>query len=140
MSSKKPVKTGVRRAEGPPPGYKWSVDILESAFREVMAFLNRDQYQHLAMQVKDLATEDDPSHSLTCRVDQIEDFFELKDKGGILGKINVRVFFGLEHSQKRLVVLGCIKKETSGPTPTGDRVRMRRRWRKYRAGEFESPH
>jgi hypothetical protein len=139
VSSKKPIKTGVRRGEGPPPGYQWSVDILESAFREAVAFLNRDQYQHLAMQVKDLATEDDPSHSLTCRVDQIEDFFELKDRGGILGKINVRVFFGLEHSQKRLVVLGCIKKETSGQTPTGDRVRMRRRWRKYRAGEFEIP-
>jgi hypothetical protein len=133
---KKPIKTGILRGEGPPPGYVWNVLIFDLAFREAMSFLNDDQYQHIAMQFKELASENDPSHSCLADVKQIEDFLELRDKGGILGKINVRVYFGLEHNKKNLVVLGCIKKESEGKTPTGDKIRMQRRWRKYKSGEF----
>lgn len=133
---KKPIKIGILRGDGPSPGYVWNVLIFDLAFREAMSFLNEDQYQHLAMQFKELASENDPSHSCTTDVRQIEDFLELRDKGGILGKINVRVYFGLEHNKKNLIVLGCIKKESEGKTPTGDRIRMQRRWRKYKSGEF----
>jgi phage-related protein len=132
---KKEIKTGILRGDGP-PGYVWNVLILDLAFREAMSFLNEDQYQHLAMQFKELALENDPSHSCTTDVRQIDDFLELRDKGWILGKINVRVYFGLEHNKKNLVVLGCIKKESEGKTPKGDILRMRRRWRKYKSGDF----
>ena len=133
---KKPIKTGLLRGDGPPPGYIWNVLIFDLAFREAMSFLTEDQYQHLKMQFKELASENDPSHSQTCDVENIEDFHELRDKGGVLGKINVRVYFGLEHNKNNLIVLGCIKKESEGKTPTGDRIRMQRRWRKYKSGEF----
>jgi len=133
---KKPIKVGILRGDGPPPAYLWNVLIPDPVFHEAMSFLNEDQYQHLEMQFKELATENDPSHSCTTDVRHIDDFLELRDKGGILGNINVRVYFGLEHDKKNLVVLGCIKKESEGKTPTGDRNRMQRRWRKYKSGEF----
>ena len=32
-------------------------------------------------------------HSLHMSTDAIEDFYEMRDKGGILGPLNVRVFY-----------------------------------------------
>src|SRR5215469_490289 len=113
---KRPVKVGVLRGGGPPPGYQWNVHILDLAFDETMGFCNGDQYQHLAMQMKELAREEDPTHSQTLSVDAIEDFHELRDKGGILGGMNVRVFFFLDKKIQALVVLGAIKKQNDGPT------------------------
>ena len=86
------------------------------------------QYEHIAMQLKDLATHNDPTHSETLSVRAMtpEDFHELRDKGGVLGKTNVRVFFGIDKSRRAIVVLGCIKKQNDGPTPQGDSIRMRR--------------
>lgn len=85
--AKRHVKVGVREGGGPPPGYRWTVHILNVAFVEAMDLLDADQYQHAAQQVRELAREDDPSHSVTQSVDSIEAFFELRDKGGILGNM-----------------------------------------------------
>jgi hypothetical protein len=92
VSSKKQVKVGVRVGGGIPPGYQWNVGILDFAYGEVTGFLTEAQYQHVAMQVKELARTESPSHCATVSVDVIEDFHELREKGGILGKINVRIF------------------------------------------------
>ena len=116
---KKQIKVGVRHGDGPPPGYVWSVGILDFAFAEVMGFLNEAEYGHIAMQVKELAREDDPSHSRTASVDQIQGFFELREKGGILGKKNVRIFFGLDKSKKTIVILGGLKRRTTERLLTG---------------------
>ncbi len=62
---------------------------------------------------------------------QNEDYFEIRDKGGILHKINVRLFFFVHKPTRHIVVLGAIKKENNGPTPIGDRLTMRRRRRLY---------
>lgn len=133
---KKEVKVGVKRGQGPPPGYRWTVLVLDSAFREAMAFLSEGQYEHLAMQVKELAREADPTHSVTNDVRSIESFYEIRDKGGILGNLNVRVFFGLDKAESSIIVLGVIKKQNDGPTPAGDKIRMRRRMRKHLNGEY----
>lgn len=135
----KPLKIGVWRLGGPAPGYRWTVGILDMAFDEALKLLTEAEYQHLAMQVKDLAQEVDPTHSETQTVEKVEDYFELKDKGGILRKKNIRVFFGVDKPNQAIIVLGTIKKENNGPTPTGVKVRMRRRWRQYQAGEFGTP-
>ncbi len=132
------VKTGVRKGAGVKPGYQWTIHYLNWARREAMEFLSEPQYQHIVDQIKQLARETDPTHSQTCSIDAIDDYFELRDKGGLLGKINVRVFFGIKKQPEHtIVVLGCIKKENNGATPLGDRIRMQRRWRKYRHGEYE---
>src|SRR5688572_10637525 len=92
-SRRKALKIGVVRGQGPPPGYQWNALIVDRAFEESRTFLNDEQYQHMANQVKELALQDDPTHSLTIDVRQIEDFYEIRDKGGILQRINVRLFY-----------------------------------------------
>lgn len=117
---------------GPPPGSSWSVVVLDRARSEAAEFLSVPQYQHLAEQFRELARQGDPTHSATVSVRKIEDYWEVRDKGGILGNLNVRVFFGVDEVRRRIVVLGMIAKQYDGPTPLGDVRRMRRRWRLYR--------
>lgn len=136
MNKKRLIKVGVHQGDGPPPGYFCSVLILDFAFEEAMGLLNEDQYQHIAMQVKELATQQDPTHSQTVDVRPIEDFYEIRDKGGILGKLNVRVFFDWDKERRALVILGIIHKQNDGSTPPGDRLRMRHRRNRYRRGEL----
>ncbi len=129
---RKPVKVGVKEGGGPFPGYKWNVDLLDQSHGEAMSFLTEDQYDHIARQVRELAMEDEPTQCLTVDVRPIECFFELRDKGGILKRINVRVFFFLNREEPRtIVVLGCINKKNDGKTPDYARVLMRYRMRKY---------
>jgi hypothetical protein len=125
----KKLKVGVRVGSGPAPGYLWNVILLDLAFRDAMKFLTMDQYCHLAEQFRQLARENDPTHSQTAQVRQIESFWELRDKHGPLRNINVRVFFFLEKESRAIVVLGTIKKENDGPTHAADKIRMRRRQR-----------
>jgi hypothetical protein len=87
------LKIGVKIGGGPHPGYLWNVAILDFAFEEVMEFCTIEQYQHLAMQVQELAREVDPTHPVTVKVKSIGSYYEICDKGGILGKKNVRIFF-----------------------------------------------
>ena len=103
--------------------------------------LTAEQYHHIALQVQELALEDDPTHSVVVSVRDMrpEGFYELRDKGGILGKLNVRVFFGVDKASRAIVVLGSIKKQNDGPTPRGDVIRIRRRWRKYNNGDYGKP-
>ena len=129
--SRKKVKVGVKEGGGPPPGYEWSVEILDRAFDEARAFLNDDQYEHLARQIRELASQEDPMQKLTVNVRPVGDFFEVRDKGGVLGKINARVFFFVEFQSRTVVVLGAIKKESEGQTPVATKVTMRRRMRLY---------
>ena len=101
------------------------------AYAEARGFLDHDQYEHVAAQVRELALHDDPTHSATIDVRPIEGFFEIRDKGGPLRRLNVRVFFALDKPSHTLVVLGTINKKNDGHTPAGDRLRMRRRRRLY---------
>lgn len=137
MGSK--VKVGVHKGDGPPPGFQWTILLLSIAYEESRRFLNEGQYEHIAMQFKELARERDPTHSQIASVDAIEEFWELRDKGGILGGMNVRVFFFLDKKNQALVILGAIKKQNDGPTPLGDKRRMSRRKRMYLNGEFQGP-
>ncbi len=132
------LKVGVREGSGPPPGYRWNVLFIDLVYREVMAFLNADQYQHFVLQFKELAAENDPGHSSTASIDAIEDFYELRDKGGILGKLNVRIFFHVDKPRSSIVILGGIKKQNDGATPTGAKRLMSRRKRKYLNGDYGS--
>lgn len=133
--AKKQVKTGVSKGSGPPPGYRWNVFILDLAFVEVMDFLTKEQYSHLSMQFRELAREEDPTHSVSADIDKLaDDLYELRDKGGILGKKNIRVFWSILRDE--IVVLGGMKKEREGKTPPGTKTTMLRRLRLYRQGEF----
>jgi hypothetical protein len=134
------LKVGVHAGGGPPPGYLWNVAIAEFAYDEAMKFLDEDQYSHLAGLFQELARHEDPTHSLILSVEAIEDFHELRDKGGVLRNLNVRVFYYVDKraGSRTIVVLGAIVKQNNGPTPQAVKVRIRRRVRTYLAGEYGS--
>jgi hypothetical protein len=126
-----PFKVGVHEGGGPEPGYLWNVVIDDHAFEEAMSFLTTDQYCHLAKQVKELARQVNPRMSDTVDVDQVEDFFEIRDKGGILANINVRVFYGVDSERRNIIVLATWHKQNNAPTPQHIKLRVRRRLRLY---------
>jgi len=124
-------KIGVRRGGGPPPGYEWNVELLLQVRGEARGFLNEDQYAYLSRQVRELARHGDPTHSETLDIRPVGDLHELRQKGGILGKLNVRVFYLVSRSNRTIVILGAFPKQNDGPTPPGDLWRMRTRARDY---------
>ena len=99
---RKPVKIGVLQGGGPPPGYLWNIDILDAAFGESASILNQEQRDFIAEQFRELASHEDPTHSRTIDVRPIEDYFEFRDKGGILGRINIRVFFCVDKATRTI--------------------------------------
>lgn len=128
----KAVKIGVKQGGGPPPGYKWNVDLLDQAHSEAMGFLTEDQYVHMSRQVRELAMEEEPTRCPSVDVRHLADgMYEVRDKGGILCRVNARVFFFLEHETRTIVVLGAINKKNDGPTPDQTRILMRFRRRSY---------
>lgn len=126
------LKTGVRRGGD----FLWSVAILEASFEEAMRVIGSAGYSHFADQVKELARHAIPSQCESVDVKALEDFFEIRDHGGPLGNVNVRVFFGLDRARRTIVTLGCAKKQNNGPTPLGEKLRMRTRWVRYKRGEY----
>jgi hypothetical protein len=135
--TEKKLKVGLRAGGGPEPGYKWSVLFLTVAEAEARRILKRsDQYDHVIDQIRDLATQEDPSRPSTLRVERVGDFYELKEKGGPLGKTNLRVFFIIEEERKSIVLLGHYKKEEEGKTPSPVVRTMSRRRRKYLNGDY----
>lgn len=136
MSEEKRLKIGVLQGSGPPPGYFWSVAVIDFVFEEAIPILTEPGYEHMAMQVRGLAAQADPTHSDTVDIKPIEDFHEIRDGGSMFEGRNVRLFFGVDKGRKVIVPLGAISKQNNGPTPTGDKVRMRRRWRNYLRGDY----
>jgi len=132
----KRLKVGVRAGAGPAPGYAWNVLVADLAYQDAMQFLEEHHYAHLAEQVRELARENDPTHSQFLDVRAIEDFYELREKHGPLGNMNVRVFFCLDKDQRAIVILGTIKKQNDGATHVADKIRMRRRMRMYFSGGY----
>jgi hypothetical protein len=60
--------------------------------QEAREFLTDAQYSHVAQQFRQLCREAEPTTSDLVDVRPIDDFHEMRDKGGPLGRINVRVF------------------------------------------------
>lgn len=128
---RKPVKIGVLVGGGRPPGYCWNVMVLDVAHQEAAAIMDEEQHEHMREQVRELARQPDPTHSATVDVRPIDDFFEIRDKGGILRRLNIRVFFFVNRDKTEIVVLSVINKKNDGQTRKADRVRAKYRMRRY---------
>jgi len=108
----------------------WPLKYVNIAAKDASKFLTDAQYAHALDLCRQLAAEKNPRYSDLLDVEAIEDFFELKDKGGVLGKINLRIYFAVfDGEEKSIVVLGCWKKETDGQVPRYIKARMRSRLR-----------
>lgn len=142
MSDDKPLKRGLRRGGGPPPGYCVDVWLLESAYKEALSAVEEAGVAHLAAQVKEIAKFEHPMAS--SRVVDVrllsgyDGLYELRDRGNVFGGANVRLFFGFDDETKELTVLTFAKKQNNGQTPKGVLVRARNRYRKFKEGFFSS--
>lgn len=129
--AKKEVKIGVKIGGGLPPGYLWKIDILDCAYEESCRFLDEAQRDHVAEQFRELARQDDPTHSLTVDIKQINSYYEFRDKGGVLQKINVRVFFYVHKPTRTLVILSSVNKKNDGATREHVKIRVEDRLSRY---------
>jgi len=109
----------------------WNVDVLDCAHQEAIAFLSEEQHACLRELVKELARWPEPSNQPLIDVRRVADVFEIRDKGGLLGKINVRIFFCIDHDTRTIAVLSVINKKNDGPTPKVDKIRATSRRRRY---------
>lgn len=107
----------------------WKLGYLDAVERDARKFLTSDQYAHVVGLFEQLAAESDPTKSKTQDVRKIEDFYELRDKGGILGKINVRVYFTVIENVRLILALHVCKKEAEGQTPSHVKLCVRNRLR-----------
>lgn len=81
---------------------------LDVAAKDARRFLDWDQYAHAIGLFDELATEENPRLSRTQDIRPIEGLYELRDKGGVLGRINLRVYFDVIDEGKLILVLGCV--------------------------------
>ena len=117
------LKTALKRIE---------VRYLRVAAEEARSFLSAVQYAALVDATKCL--KDWPSGPLMSglRISPIDEFHELKEKGGIYGKLNIRVFFAFLKKCRRVYLLGAYKKEAEGQTPRHVVLKMRNRLRELK--------
>jgi hypothetical protein len=110
----------------------WELGYLEVVAKEGKKFLNEEQYFHAIHLCEELACESNPALSETQDVSKIDEFYELRDKGGILGNINLRIYFALfdkEVQRKIIVVLAAYKKEDEHQVAQHIIIRVRNRLR-----------
>lgn len=115
------------------PPLLWTVKYWPPVIEDA-SFLNSQQYWHVADQISEIARETEPCRCPTAEIEKIGDFWELKDKGGPLGKINLRVFFLVNAALKEIVILGVHKKEDERQLRRSVVVRIERRMRHYFRG------
>lgn len=136
MAETERFKIGVAKGAGPAPGYQWSVAIIDLVYEEAVPLLTEVGYAHMSLQMRELAKQEDPTRSDLIDVQAVDDFYEIRDHGSPFGGRNVRLFFGTDKGNRVLIPLGVIVKQNNGPTPLGDKIRMGRRWRNYRRGDY----
>ena len=119
------------RTAKPPDGATalWELAYLDAANSDARKILDEDQYAHVIGLFDLLAAEENPRLPRTVDVRSIDAFYELRDKGGILGRLNIRVYFAVFDRQRLILVLGCMKKEQEKKTPPYVITTMRNRLR-----------
>jgi hypothetical protein len=114
----------------------FTVKVLAMAKKEGREFLRPAQYLHVTDIIKRLAYFNRPEEMSDMRIEKVVDFYELKEKGGPLGKINLRIFFGVFADTREIVVVKVYKKEQEHRTPRHIVLNVQSRLRKYRNGEL----
>lgn len=105
------------KADGDSGPEKWIVLVLEAARKEGHKILSDIQYEHVVEILKRLVDFGNPEEIGDLVIEPIESFYELKEKGGILGRINLRVYFGTIPDRHELVIAKAYKKEDDHAVP-----------------------
>ena len=133
MQHEDSARVWAQTGTGEPP-LLWWLKYWPAAYPEAK-FLTPPQYWHMADQLLEVCRTPDPCTCPTVEISKIRDFWELKDKGGPLGRINLRVFFLPDAETKSVVVFGIHKKEDEDQLRTSVIVRIERRIRLYQCGK-----
>jgi hypothetical protein len=97
--------------------HAWVVVALDVAKAEGRKILSAVQYEHIKEILQRLVDFGDKEELSDLSIEQIGSFWELREKGGVLGRINLRVYFGTLPEDWELVVAKTYKKEDNGKTP-----------------------
>jgi len=111
-----------------------TVVVLGVAAKEGRADLTPGQYVHMSDLIRQLVFFGSRAYEIELRIEKFGDFWELKDKGGVLGKKNMRVYFAFNPETNEVVVLKTYKKEDDGSPPPSLKVGLRNRYREYLRG------
>ena len=105
------LETGVwKKADTNDASPYWNVHyVSDITYKEARKQLSEVQYQHIKSQIVELSHYRNPRECPTVWTEPIGTIYELKDKGGILGNKNVRVFWFTDG--RDLIILGVHKKE-----------------------------
>lgn len=128
------MKVVTRKAKGNPSSKapQWKLAYLKVVEKEARKLLTDEQYAHVIGLFEELAYESDPTKSQTQDIEKVEDFYELKEKGGILGNINLRVYFAVFEGSKVILALRAYEKQEEGQTPAHVKICVRNRLRLVR--------
>ena len=80
----------------------------------------------------------DPLASSEHDIKSVEHYYELRDWGGILHPLSIRVLFYLWNDIRSICIVGVFLKKTP-TTPMAQKVRARKRIRMLLAGDFGDP-
>jgi hypothetical protein len=111
-----------------------SVIVLPHAVREAREFLNDGQYWHLVGLVRRLADFHKSSEIWDLDLKPIDQFWELRAKGSLLGRTNVRVYFADLQGRQEILILKARKKEEEGQLPRYVVINLEDRLSDYLAG------
>lgn len=109
---------------------RYRVGYFEKARDEGHKALSEEQYAYVVRVVGRLRLwNTNPNLIADLRIESVDCFYELKLKGNVLGKTNLRIFFSVFDQSKTIVVLGPYKKEDEGALPRQVILKMRNRHR-----------
>lgn len=106
----------MQRAPDSRPPEPNRVRYMEVALHEACRFLTDVQYLQLMDITQELKHFGNPDATSGMSIRKIRNLYELREKGGVFGRINVRVFFGFDSVTRTVWVVGAYKKEEDGAT------------------------
>jgi hypothetical protein len=133
--SKKPA---MKSEEPPGDSNKWAVIVLDAAKKEGHRLLTDTQYEHIVEIVKRLTDFGNAEELRDLDIQPISSFWELREKWGPLGKINLRIYFGTMPEVQELIIAKAYKKEEEGQTPAYVIVSVENRLDTYREVRLQS--
>jgi hypothetical protein len=122
-----------RTEKGPSPR-KWELVVLPVVKKEGHKILSDVQYDHVVEVLKRLVDFGNKEEIGDLDIKPIQSFFEPKEKGGLLGRINLRVYFGTFPEENKLVIAKAYKKDEEGPPPRHIVLLVQDRLEQYKAG------
>ena len=108
--------------------------VLPVVKKEGHKILSDVQYDHMVEILRRLVDFGNKEEIGDLDIKPIRSFFELREKGGILGRINLRVYFGTFPEENKLVIAKVYKKDEEGAPPRHIVILVEDRLEQYKAG------